>query len=148
MPCSQAAPRTRSPSSCSCLLQTTRQAASSRAFPRLPCVPHPRSLLWALKRPLSPSRCLEVAPGDYKGPLKRRRANKNAEHIVECDGIPFKGNDHIHLEENRLIYLIEVAWRPLAVGLDDSAAADLGVLQLMRWPNAPGLFRLASWSVL
>jgi hypothetical protein len=35
-----------------------------------------------------------------------------------------KGNEHIHLEDNRLIDLIEVAWRPLAFSLDDSAAAD------------------------
>ncbi|MES0179067.1 nuclear transport factor 2 family protein [Mesorhizobium sp. M0025] len=47
---------------------------------------------------------------------------------IECDGITVKGNEHIHLDENGLIDLFEVAWRPLpsAVLIQEKLANKLG----------------------
>lgn len=47
---------------------------------------------------------------------------------IECDGIEVKGNEHIHLNGDGLIDLIEVAWRPLAqaVLIQEKLATKLG----------------------
>ena len=47
---------------------------------------------------------------------------------IECDGITVKGNEHMHLDGDGLIDLIEVAWRPLpsAVLIQQKLAKELG----------------------
>lgn len=47
---------------------------------------------------------------------------------IKCQDITVKGNEHVHIDENGLIDLIDVAWRPLAsaVLLQEILATKLG----------------------
>jgi hypothetical protein len=51
---------------------------------------------------------------------------------IVCDGITVKGNEHIHIDEQGKIDLIEVAWRPLgqAVLIQEKLAEKLGAIPL------------------
>lgn len=55
---------------------------------------------------------------------------------IQCDGITVKGNEHMHVDENGLIDLIEVAWRPLpsVVLIQQKLAARLGGQKLQLIP--------------